>query len=71
MKGRYGTIREQVSYNSLTLEKFSGISNFGSESSNLHSSNVYDTNSSDTKLVLKNLKIKINHRLDIGNLNIS
>ena len=51
----------------------SDISNLCSVSSNWNSRNVkdYDKNSSDTRLVFENLKLKNNHRLVIGNLNIN
>ena len=51
----------------------SDISNLGSVSSNWNSHNVkdYNKNSSNPRLVLENLKLKNNHRLVIGNLNIN
>ena len=51
----------------------SDISNLGFVSWNWNSHNIkdYDKNSSDPKLVFQNLKIKNNHRLVIGNLNIN
>ena len=63
----------QISDNSLSPEMVSDISNLDYVSSNLSFWNVkdYDKYSSDPKLVLKNLKIKKNHRLVIGNLSIS
>ena len=63
----------QISDNFLSPEMVSDISNLGYVSSNLSFWNVedYDKYSSDPKLVLKNLKIKKNHRLVIGNLNIN
>ena len=62
-----------ISDNSWTCEIVSDISNLGSVSSNWNSRNVkdYDKNSSDPRLVLENLKLKNNHRLVIGNLNIN
>ena len=73
MKGLYGNIDVLISDNSLSSEIVSDISNLGSVSSNWNSRNVkdYDKNSSDSRLVLENLKLKNNHRLVIGNLNIS
>ena len=45
----------------------------GSVFSNWNSHNVkdYDKNFSDPRLILENLKLKNNHRLVIGNLNIN
>ena len=45
----------------------------GSVFSNWNSLNVkdYDKNFSDPRLILENLKLKNNHRLVIGNLNIN
>ena len=62
-----------TSDNSLSSEILSDISNLGSVSWNWNSCNVkdYDKNSSDPRLVLENLKLKNNHRLVIGNLNIN
>ena len=73
MKGLYGNIGDLISDNSLSSEIVSDISNLGSVSSNWNSRNVkdYDKNSSDPRLVLENLKLKNNHRLVIGNLNIN
>ena len=73
MKGLYGNIGVLISDNSLSSEIASDISNLGSVSSNWNSCNVkgYDKNSSDPRLVLENLKLKNNHRLVIGNLNIN
>ena len=73
MKGLYGDIGVLISDNSLSSEIVSDISNLGSVSSNWNSRNVkdYDKNSSDPRLVLENLKLKNNHRLVIGNLNIN
>ena len=60
-----------MSDNSLSPEMVSDISNLGSVSSNLSFRDVkdYEKYSSDPKLVLKNVTIKNNHRLVIGNLN--
>ena len=73
MKDLYGNIGVLISGNSLYPEKVSDISNLGSVSSNWNSRNVkdYDKNSSDSRLVLENLKLKNNHRLVIGNLNFN
>ena len=73
MKGVYGNIGVLISDNSLSSEIVSDLSNLGSVSSNWNSRNVkdYDKNSSDPRLVLENLKLKNNHRLVIGNLNIN
>ena len=73
MKGLYGNTGVLISDNSLSSEIVSDISNLGSVSSNWNSRNVkdYDKNSSDPRLVLENLKLKNNHRLVIGNLNIN
>ena len=73
MKGLYGNIGILTSGNSLSPEVVSDISNLGFLSSNWNSRNIkdYGKNSSDTKLVLENLKLKINNRLVIGNLNIN
>ena len=62
-----------ISDNSLCSEIVNDISNLGSVSSNWNSRNGkdYDKNSSELRLVLKNLKLKNNHRLVIGNLNIN
>ena len=62
-----------ISDNFLSPEVVSDISNLGSVSSNWNSRNVkdYDKNSSDPRLVLRNVKLKNNHRLVIGNLNIN
>ena len=64
MKGLYGSIGVLISDNSFSSEIVSGISNLGSTSSNWNSCNFkdYDKNSSDPRLVLENLKLKINHR---------
>ena len=72
-KGRHGNIGVLISDSSTSPEKVSDISNLGSVSSNWNSRNVkdYDKNSSDPRLVLENLKLKNNHRLVIGNLNIN
>ena len=73
MKGLYGSVSVLISDNSLFSEIVSDISNLGSASSNWNSHNVkdYDKKYSDLKLVLENLKIKNNHWLVIGNLNIN
>ena len=73
MKGLYGNIGVSISGNSLSSEIVNDISNLGSVSSNWNSRNGkdYDKNSSELRLVLKNLKLKNNHRLVIGNLNIN
>ena len=73
MKGVFGNIGVLISDNSLSSEIVSDISNLGSASSNWNSRNVkdYDKNSSDSRLVLENLKLKNNHRLVIGNLNFN
>ena len=69
----FGNIGVLISVNSISLETARDISNLGSESSNWNSCKVkvYDKNSSDPRLVLENLKLKNNHRLVIGNLNIN
>ena len=73
MKDLYSSISVLISGNSLSSEIVSDISHLGSASSNWDSRNVkdYDKNSSDPRLVLENLKLKNNHRLVIGNLNIN
>ena len=73
MKGLYGNIGDLISDNSLSSEIVSDISNLGSASSNWNSCNIkdYDKYSSDPRLVLENLKLKNNHRLIIGHLNIN
>ena len=73
MKGSYGNTGVQISNNFLSPEIPSDISNLGSVSSNWNCRTVkdYDENSSDPKLVLENLRLKSNHRLLIGNLNIN
>ena len=73
LKGHCGNIGVLIADNSLSPEIFSDISNLGSVSSNWNSCNVkdYDKISSDPRLVLENLKLKNNHRLVIGNLNIN
>ena len=73
MKSHYDNIGVLISENSLSPEIVSDISNRGSVSSNWNSRNVkdYGKNSSDIRLVLENLKLKDNHRLVIGNLNIN
>ena len=73
MKGFYGNIGVLISDSSLSPEAVSDISNLGSVSSNWNPRNVkdYDKKFSDSRLVLKNLKLKNNHRLIIENLNIN
>ena len=73
MKGFYGNIGVLISDSSLSPEAVSDISNLGSVSSNWNPRNVkdYEKNSSDSRLVLKNLELKNNHRLIIENLNIN
>ena len=73
MKGLCGNIGVLISENSLSAEIVSNISNLGSASLNWSSRNVkdYDKNSSDEILVLENLKLKNNHILVNGNLNIN
>ena len=73
MKGLYGNIDLLISDNFLFPEIVSDISNFGSVSSNWNSRNVkdYDKKPFKPRLVLENLKLKNNHRLVIGNLNIN
>ena len=73
MKGLYGNIGVLIFDNNLSPKIVSDISNLGSVPSNFISRNVkyYDINSSDPRLVLENLKLKNNHRLVIGNLNIN
>ena len=72
-KGLYGNIGVPVPDNSISLEIISDSTNLGSESSNWNSRKVkdYDKNPSDPRLVLKNLRLKNNHRLVIENLNIN
>ena len=72
MKGHYGNIGVLISDNSRSPEIVSDIRNLGYVSSNWNSRNFkdYDKNCSDKKLVFKNLKLKNNYRLVIGNLNI-
>ena len=64
MKDLYSYIDQQI------YEMASDVSNHGSISYDLNSSNVkdYDRYSSVSKLALKNLKIKNKHRLVIKNL---
>ena len=73
LKGLCGNIGVLISENSLSAEIVSDISNLGSASLNWSSRNVkdYDKNSSDEILVLENLKLKNNHILVNGNLNIN
>ena len=73
LKGLYGNTGVLISDNSLSSEIVSDISNLGSVSSNWNSRNGkdYDKNFSDPRLVMENLKLKNNHRLVIGNLNIN
>ena len=67
------TIDVQIPNNSLSPEMVSDNSNLGCVSSNLSFCNVkdYDKYSSNPKLVLKNLTIKKNYRLVVGNVNIN
>ena len=60
LKCLYGNIDVLISDNSVFPETVSGISYLGSVSSNLNSCNVkdYNKNSSDSRLVLENLKFK-------------
>ena len=60
-KGRHGNIGVLISDSSTSPEKVSDISNLGSVSSNWNSRNVkdYDKNSSDPRLALENLSLKI------------
>ena len=62
-----------MSDNSLSPEIVSGISNLGSVSSSWNSINVKDCdkNSSDSRLVLANLRLKNDNRLVIGNVSIN
>ena len=73
MKGPCGNINVLISDNSLSPEIVSDISNLDSVSLNWNSRKVkyYDKNSSDSRLILEDLKLKINHRLVIGNLNFN
>ena len=73
LKSLYGNIGVLISDNFLSSEIVSDISDLGSVSSNWSSRNGedYGKNSSDPRLVLENLKLKNNHRLVIGNLNIN
>ena len=74
LKGPYDNIGVLISDNFLSPEIVRDISNLGSVSLYWNSRNVkdYDKNSSDPRLlVLENLKLKNNHRLVIGNLNIN
>ena len=73
MKSLYGNIDVLISDNFLSPEIVSDISNLGSISSCWNSCNAkdYDKNSSDPRLFLENLKLKNDHRLVIGNLNIN
>ena len=73
MKDLYGNIGVLISDNFLSSEILYDISNLGSVSSNWNSHNVkdYDKNSFDLRLVLENLRLKNNHKLVIGNLNIN
>ena len=73
MRGFYGNIGVLISDNSPSPEAVSNISNLGAVSSNWNPRNVkdYEKNSSDSRLVLKNLELKNNHRLIIENLNIN
>ena len=73
LKGLYGNIDVLISVSSLSPEKVNDTSNLGSVSTNWDSHNIkdYDKNSSDPRLIQKNLKLKNNHRLTIGNININ
>ena len=73
LKGFHCNISVLISDNSLSYAIVSDISNLGSVSSNCNSLNVkdYDKNSSHSRLVLENLKLKNNDRLAFGNLNIN
>lgn len=71
LKDLYGHIGVQISNNSLYLEMINDIGNIGSVSSNFNSCQDYGKYSSEPKLVLTILKIKNNHILVIGNLNIN
>ena len=73
MKDLYGNIGVLISDSFLSSEILYDISNLGSVSSNWNSHNVkdYDKNSFDLRLVLENLRLKNNHKLVIGNLNIN
>ena len=71
LKDLYGHIGEQISNNSLYLEMVNDIGKIGSVSSNFNSCQDYGKYSSELKLVLTILKIKNNHNLVIGNLNIN
>ena len=71
LKDLYGHIGEQISNNSLYLEMVNDIGKIGSVSSNFNSCQDYGKYSSEPKLVLTILKIKNNHILVIGNLNIN
>ena len=71
LKDLYGNIGLKISNNFLYLKMVSDIGNIGSVSSNLNSRQDYDKYSSEPKLVLTILKIKNNHRLVVGNLNIN
>ena len=72
-KGFYGNNCVQISNNSLSPEIVNDISNLGSVSSSWNSRSVkdYDKNSSVSKLVMENLKLKKKHRMVIGNVNIN
>ena len=67
-KGLFGNIGVLISDSDI-----SDTSIIGFVSSNWNSRNVtdYDNNSLDLRLVLENPKLKNNHRLVIGNLNIN
>ena len=73
MKGLYGNIGVLISDNPLPPKIVSDVSNLGSAFSNWNSRNVkdYEKNYSDPRLVLENSKLKNNHRMVIGNLNIN
>ena len=67
LKGLYGYIGFLISDISVSPEIVSDFSNLGSVSSNWNSRNVknYDKDSSDLRLVLRNLKFNNNHRMVI------
>ena len=74
LKGLYGNIGVLISDNYPTSEVIlSDVSTPGSVSSNWYSRKVKDNdkNCSNPRWVLENLKLKNNHRLVIGNLNIN
>ena len=73
LKGLDGNIVVLISDNSISSEIVIDTSNLGSVSSNWNSRNVkdYGKNSFNPRLALENPKLKNNHRLVIGNLNIN